>query len=81
VYLTVKPLLADANNAAVHYMQVEHYTKETERLIKNTELEWRKLQAQEYIDPAKALEAKERGNDFFRAGNWVDAIKEYEVSQ
>jgi stress-induced-phosphoprotein 1 len=59
---------------------VEHYTKETERLIKNTELEWRKLQAQEYIDPAKALEAKERGNDFFRAGNWVDAIKEYEVS-
>lgn len=59
---------------------MEHYTKETERLIKNTELEWRKLQAQEYIDPAKALEAKERGNDFFRAGNWVDAIKEYEVS-
>ncbi|CAM9370835.1 unnamed protein product [Chrysoparadoxa australica] len=58
--------------------QVEHYTKEVERLIKNTELEQRKKVAAAYVDPEKALEAKERGNEFFRSGSWPDAIREYE---
>jgi hypothetical protein len=58
---------------------VEHYTKEIERLIKTSELEARKSKAAAYVDPEKALAAKERGNDHFRAGNWPDAIKEYEV--
>lgn len=31
-----------------------------------------------YVDPEKALEAKERGNDHFRAGQWALAISEYE---
>lgn len=31
-----------------------------------------------YVDPEKALEAKERGNDQFRAGQWALAISEYE---
>ncbi|CAM9630929.1 unnamed protein product [Choristocarpus tenellus] len=31
-----------------------------------------------YIDPEKALAAKERGNDHFRSGSWANAIKEYE---
>lgn len=35
------------------------------------------LQAQ-YVDPGKALEAKERGNEQFRAGQWALAIDEYE---
>lgn len=30
------------------------------------------------MDPTKALEAKERGNDHFRAGQWPKAIDEYE---
>ncbi|KAG5188523.1 hypothetical protein JKP88DRAFT_197773 [Tribonema minus] len=70
----------DLGRAIEHYRsaQVEHYVKETERLLKNTELEWRKAQAAAYVDPEKALAAKERGNEHFRAGNWVDAIKEYE---
>ncbi|CAM9533223.1 unnamed protein product, partial [Phaeothamnion confervicola] len=58
--------------------QVENYTKETERLIKTTELELRKAQAAAYIDPQKGLEAKERGNERFRAGDWGGAIAEYE---
>lgn len=31
-----------------------------------------------YVDPEKALEAKERGNEQFRAGQWAKAIEEYE---
>lgn len=31
-----------------------------------------------YVDPEKALEAKERGNEQFRAGQWALAINEYE---
>ncbi len=31
-----------------------------------------------YVDPEKALEAKERGNQQFRAGQWALAISEYE---
>lgn len=30
------------------------------------------------MDPEKALEAKERGNEHFRAGQWALAIEEYE---
>ncbi len=58
--------------------QVENYTKEIERLIKNTDLEGKKKLAAAYVDPEKALEAKERGNDHFRAGRWKEAILEYE---
>jgi len=57
---------------------VENYTKDTERLIKNLELEAKKKRAQAYIDPAKALEAKERGNEAFRDGIFPEAIKGYE---
>lgn len=31
-----------------------------------------------YVDPEKAMEAKERGNEHFRAGQWAKAIEEYE---
>lgn len=30
------------------------------------------------MNPEKALEAKERGNEQFRAGQWAKAIQEYE---
>lgn len=30
------------------------------------------------MNPEKALEAKERGNEQFRAGQWAKAIEEYE---
>ncbi|CAM9439347.1 unnamed protein product [Pylaiella littoralis] len=58
--------------------QMEMYTKENERLIKTLQLEARKEAAANYVDPEKALEAKERGNEQFRAGQWARAINEYE---
>ncbi|CAN0319054.1 unnamed protein product [Ectocarpus sp. 8 AP-2014] len=57
---------------------MEMYTKENERLIKTLQLEARKEAAAKYVDPEKALEAKERGNEQFRAGQWALAISEYE---
>jgi stress-induced-phosphoprotein 1 len=58
--------------------QMEDYSKEIERTIKQLELEKRNFEAQAYIDPEKAKEAKERGNELFRAGNYAEALKEYE---
>lgn len=58
--------------------QVEHFTKDTERQIKLIELDMKKAKAQAYVDPAKALEAKERGNEKFRSGDFPGAVKEYE---
>ncbi|KAJ1455214.1 hypothetical protein M885DRAFT_464465 [Pelagophyceae sp. CCMP2097] len=58
--------------------QVENYTKDTERLIKNLELDAKKKRAADYVDLDKALEAKERGNDCFRVGDFPGAVKEYE---
>jgi stress-induced-phosphoprotein 1 len=58
--------------------QMEDYSKEIERIIKQLDLDRKKYDAQAYIDPEKAKEAKERGNELFRAGNYSEAIKEYE---
>merc|ERR1712070_175390 len=58
--------------------QMEHFDKNIDRKMKNLELEMKKKAISDYIDPAKGLEAKERGNTAFREGNFPDAIKEYE---
>ena len=58
--------------------QLENYDKETQRLLKNLELEKRKADASAYQDDDKAEEAKQRGNDHFRNQRWGDAVKEYE---
>lgn len=64
--------------APPHPKQVEHFGKDVERLIKQTELEKRKRDAAAYVDPAKGAEAKDRGNEHFRAGQWPEAVREYE---
>ncbi|KAM3574932.1 hypothetical protein VYU27_003158 [Nannochloropsis oceanica] len=58
--------------------QMEHFDKTVERLIKTTEVERKKMEEAAYVDPTKAVEAKDRGNEAFRAGRWPDAVKEYE---
>lgn len=63
---------------AFRQAQVEHFSRDVERQIKQTELEKRKRDAAAYVDPAKGAEAKDRGNEHFRAGKWPEAIKEYE---
>eukprot|EP00640_Fibrocapsa_japonica_P000732 CAMPEP_0113937774 /NCGR_PEP_ID=MMETSP1339-20121228/4320_1 /TAXON_ID=94617 /ORGANISM="Fibrocapsa japonica" /LENGTH=572 /DNA_ID=CAMNT_0000940673 /DNA_START=71 /DNA_END=1789 /DNA_ORIENTATION=+ /assembly_acc=CAM_ASM_000762 len=69
----------DLQGAIDHYnsAQVENYTKEVERAIKKVQAELKKKEEQDYINPEKGVEAKEKGNEFFRAGKFAEAINEY----
>lgn len=58
--------------------QLESYSKDTQRLLKSLELEKKKKDKLDYQDEAKAQEAKQRGNDFFREKKFPEAIKDYE---
>ena len=58
--------------------QMENYDKAVERKMKNLELEIKKKEIEDYKDPVKAQEAKERGNAFFRENKFGDAVREYE---
>lgn len=58
--------------------QMENFDKAVERKMKNLELEIKKKEIEDYKDPVKAQEAKERGNAFFRDNKFGDAVKEYE---
>jgi len=60
--------------------QLEHFDKTTQRLMKNMELEKRKADTLAYQDDDKAEEAKQLGNNHFRAKEWGDAVKAYEES-
>lgn len=57
--------------------QIENRTKDVEYKIKKAQLENKKALAQAYIDPAKALDAKEIGNTFFKAGDFPAAVVNY----
>ena len=57
---------------------LENFDKDTQRLLKTLELEKKKADAIAYQSDEKAEESKQRGNDFFRAQKWGDAVKEYE---
>jgi len=65
--------LEEFNNA-----QVEHRDKATERLVKNLEMDIKKKKREAYIDPAKALEEKEKGNVKFREGKFSESVPFYE---
>mmetsp|Transcript_10918 Transcript_10918/g.15302 ORF Transcript_10918/g.15302 Transcript_10918/m.15302 type:complete len:604 (+) Transcript_10918:73-1884(+) len=58
--------------------QLESFDKATQRLLKTLELEKRQADKVAYHDDEKAEEAKQRGNEQFRAKNWGAAVKEYE---
>lgn len=58
--------------------QLESFEKATQRLLKTLELENKKAKAAAYQDDAKAEEAKQKGNELFRAKQWGDAVKQYE---
>lgn len=57
---------------------LEHHDKATQRLLKNLELEKKKADKLAYQDDGLAEEAKQRGNDHFRAKRWGEAVQEYE---
>ena len=58
--------------------QVEYRDKATERLIKNLEMDIKKAKTAAYVDPEKALAAKEEGNVKFREGKFAESIPHYE---
>lgn len=58
--------------------QLEYFDKATERLLRNLQLEKKKRDTLAYQDDEKAEEAKQRGNDHFRAKRWPEAVAEYE---
>jgi len=58
--------------------QLESFDKTTQRLLKTLELENKKAKAVAYHDDEKAEEAKQKGNEFFRAQKWGDAVTQYE---
>jgi len=70
----------DGNAAVVAYgtAPMEPFAPAVERKLKNLELELKKKAREQYINPEIGLEAKERGNAFFRDGNFPKAIEEYE---
>lgn len=57
--------------------QVENRTREAEQKIKKAQLDLKKAKAKAYIDPAKGLEAKEKGNERFKAGDFPGAVEFY----
>ncbi|CAI5704879.1 unnamed protein product [Peronospora farinosa] len=57
--------------------QMENRTKEVERKIKALQVKLRKVKELAYIDPEKALEAKNAGNDFFKNGEFPKAVERY----
>jgi stress-induced-phosphoprotein 1 len=58
--------------------QLESYNKDTQRMLKTMELEKKKADKLAYLSDEKAEEAKQRGNDFFRAKQFAEAVREYE---
>jgi stress-induced-phosphoprotein 1 len=58
--------------------QLESFNKDTERLLKNMELEKRKADALAYQDDDKAEESKQLGNNYFRNKDWAKAVEAYE---
>lgn len=58
--------------------QLEVFDKATVRLLKNYELEKRKMDVLAYQDDDLADEAKQRGNVHFRAKEFSKAVIEYE---
>ncbi len=72
--------MSDLENAILmcNNSQLEHYSSETQRLLKNYELEKKKRDTLAYQDDAKAEEAKQKGNEYFRAQDWSKAVEQYE---
>ncbi|EPX70975.1 chaperone activator Sti1 [Schizosaccharomyces octosporus yFS286] len=65
---------------AIEYFQrslTEHRSPDILTKLKEVEKLKEKIDRESYIDPAKADEARAKGNDLFKAGDFAGAIKEY----
>lgn len=71
--------LKDYGKAKIFYEKSlsEHRTPETRELLSKVEKLIKEHERVAYIDPAKAEEEKEKGNELFRKGDYPAAIRHY----
>jgi stress-induced-phosphoprotein 1 len=56
---------------------VEHRTPQSKAQLSDAEKMIKELERKAYINPEKAEEEKELGNELFKVGNYAEAIKHY----
>mmetsp|Transcript_19087 Transcript_19087/g.44616 ORF Transcript_19087/g.44616 Transcript_19087/m.44616 type:complete len:590 (-) Transcript_19087:247-2016(-) len=56
----------------------EDNSRHTRNALRELERTKEKAEKESYVDPAKAEEAKERGNEHFKKSEWADAKREYD---
>lgn len=71
--------LGDLGAAKINYEKAmsEHRTPEVKTLLSEVEMMIKAAERKAYIDPAKAEEEKERGNELFKKGDYGTAVKHY----
>ncbi|XP_055917959.1 stress-induced-phosphoprotein 1 [Eupeodes corollae] len=71
--------LEDYKQAKTYYEKAmsEHRTPEIKTLLSEVEAKIKEVERRAYIDPAKAEEEKELGNELFKKGDYSNAIKHY----
>jgi stress-induced-phosphoprotein 1 len=71
--------LEDYKSAKTYYEKSmsEHRTPEIKTLLSDVEKKIKEEELKAYIDPAKAEEEKEKGNEFFKKGDYTTALKHY----
>jgi len=57
---------------------MEDNTRFTRNALRDIERAKEKFEKESYVDPAKAEEHREKGNQFFKDKNWAEAKKEYD---
>jgi stress-induced-phosphoprotein 1 len=56
---------------------VEEHNKQTVDLLKTVQTEMEEKEKQSYIDPELSLKARQEGNEFFKKGDYPEAVKSY----
>lgn len=57
---------------------LEDHNGQVETDLKDVKKKKKEKETLAYIDPAKSLEHREKGNEFFKKGDWGKALEEYE---